>query len=116
MKEIEKGNIEKKEKSFLTRLWEWYIERRRKAKEKKKKPQTFGETLLSWVKTIVGALIIVMFINGFLVASFVVPTGSMENTVMTGDFLFVNKFIYGPTTPQIIPFFNIPLPYIKFPG
>ncbi|QLH53888.1 MAG: Signal peptidase I [Candidatus Kapaibacterium sp.] len=116
MKEIEKGNVEKKEKSILTRFWDWYIERRRKAKEKKKKPQTFGETLLSWVKTIVGALIIVMFINGFLVASFVVPTGSMENTVMTGDFLFVNKFIYGPTTPQIIPFFNIPLPYIKFPG
>lgn len=102
--------------NLFKRIWAWYKARRAKAKEKKKKPQTLGETIISWTKTIVGALIIVMFINGFLVASFVVPTGSMENTVMTGDFLFVNKFIYGPTTPQIIPFLNIPLPYIKFPG
>ncbi len=72
--------------------------------------------LFLWLKTIFGAIIVVMFINGVAVASFVVPTGSMEQTVMTGDFLFVNKFLYGPTTPQIIPFFNIPLPFIQFPG
>lgn len=103
-------------KSILSKFWTWYRLQRKNRKEKRKKPQTFSETIFSWIKTIVGALIIVMFINGFLVASFVVPTGSMENTVMTGDFLFVNKFIYGPTTPQIVPFLNIPLPYIKFPG
>ncbi len=113
---MENKDTQTKEKNFIKVIWNWYRERRSKVKEKKKKPQTFGETIISWVKTILGALIIVMFINGFLVASFVVPTGSMENTVMTGDFLFVNKFIYGPTTPQIIPFLNIPLPYIKFPG
>ncbi|MGQ9820051.1 MAG: signal peptidase I [Candidatus Kapaibacteriales bacterium] len=103
-------------KNFWQTVINWYRQRRKLQKEKKKKPQTFSEVVLSWVKTIVGAIIIVMFINGFLVASFVVPTGSMENTVLTGDFLFVNKFIYGPTTPQIVPFLNIPLPYIKFPG
>jgi signal peptidase I len=79
-------------------------------------PQTFGELALSWTRTIVGAFIMVMILNGVLVASFVVPTGSMENTVMTGDFLFVNKFVYGPSTPQMIPIFNIPLPYYRFPG
>lgn len=57
-----------------------------------------------------------MLINGAAIASFVVPTGSMENTVMTGDFLFVNKFIYGPSTPQVIPFLNIELPFLKVPG
>jgi signal peptidase I len=57
-----------------------------------------------------------MVINGIAVASFVVPTGSMESTVMTGDFLFVNKFIFGPTTPQVIPFINQPLPFYQFPG
>jgi signal peptidase I len=81
-----------------------------------KKPETTQEIFLSWVKTIVGAIIVVMFINGAAIASFVVPTGSMENTVMTGDFLFVNKFLYGPTTPQLIPFLNIPIPFYKFPG
>ena len=79
-------------------------------------PQTFGEIALSWTRTIVGAFLMVMILNGVLVASFVVPTCSMEGTVMTGDFLFVNKFIYGPSTPQMIPIFNIPLPYYRFPG
>ena len=82
----------------------------------KKQPETFGEIALSWGKTILGAIVMVMIINGLLIASFVVPTGSMERTVMTGDFLFVNKFIYGPSTPQLIPFLNVPLPYFRFPG
>ncbi len=86
-----------------------------KRKSKKKEPETFSEHLMSWTKTIIGAIIIVMFINGAAIASFVVPTPSMEKTVMTGDFLFVNKFIYGPSTPQVIPFFNIPLPFYKLP-
>lgn len=85
-------------------------------KVEKKKPETTTEKIISWVKTIVWAIIVVMIINGLALASFVVPTGSMENTVMTGDFLFVNKFIYGPTTPQVVPFFNIPLPFYKFPA
>lgn len=88
----------------------------KKKKAEPKKPETPKEQFISWVKTIVGAIIVVMFINGAIVASFVVPTGSMESTVMTGDFLFVNKFIYGPTTPQLVPFLNIPLPFYKFPG
>lgn len=85
-------------------------------KKETKKPETSGEKLWSWIKTIFWAIIVVMIINGIAIASFVVPTGSMENTVMTGDFLFVNKFIYGPTTPQVVPFFNIPLPFFKFPA
>ena len=85
-------------------------------KKDKKKPETPTEKFWSWVKTIFWAIVVVMIINGIAIASFVVPTGSMENTVMTGDFLFVNKFIYGPTTPQVVPFFNIPLPFYKFPA
>lgn len=89
---------------------------KKRKKKEQKKPETPGEHIVSMLKTILGAIIVVMFINGAAIASFVVPTGSMENTVMTGDFLFVNKFLYGPTTPQLIPFLNIPLPFYKFPG
>ncbi len=103
----------KEEKNLFQKYLAW--RRKRKAEQKKKKPQTFSEIAFSWVKTIVGAVIVVMIINGLAIASFVVPTGSMENTVMTGDFLFVNKFTYGPSTPQVIPFVNIPLPYYKLP-
>lgn len=85
-------------------------------KARKQEKLTFGQQIVSSVRTILGAIIVVMIINGIAIASFVVPTPSMENTVMTGDFLFVNKFIYGPSTPQVIPFINIPLPFVRFPG
>jgi signal peptidase I len=93
----------------------WYQSYKRK-KAQKKPPETFNEYVVSWVKTILGAIIVVMILNGLAIASFVVPTPSMENTVMTGDFLFVDKFRFGPTTPQLIPFVNVPLPFYKFPG
>ncbi len=86
-----------------------------KKRKPEKPPEGFFEHIWSWVKTFVWALTVVTIVNGLALASFVVPTGSMESTVMTGDFLFVNKFKYGPSTPQIIPFFNIPLPYYKTP-
>lgn len=101
------------DKNILKKVYHWFKSRKKKPK---KKPQTFQEAVWSWTKTIVGAIIIVMIINGIAIASFVVPTGSMEDTVLPGDFLFVNKFIYGPSTPQVIPFLNIPLPFYKFPG
>ncbi len=85
-------------------------------KAKKQEKLTFGQQIVSSIRTILGAIIVVMIINGIAVASFVVPTPSMEKTVMTGDFLFVNKFLYGPSSPQVIPFVNIPLPFFRLPG
>lgn len=109
-----KANATGTEQSVFAKFMKW--RKARKEKMKKQQPQTFAEGIFSWVKTLVGAVIVVMIINGLAIASFVVPTGSMEKTVMTGDFLFVNKFIYGPSTPQVVPFVNIPLPFYKFPG
>jgi signal peptidase I len=40
----------------------------------------------------------------------------MENTVATGDFVFVNRLKYAPSTPQMIPFINKPLPFLRLPG
>jgi len=112
MAKTEKIMATAEDTNIFKKYWNW----RKARKANRKKPETFSEIALSWIKTILGAIIVVMIINGLAIASFVVPTGSMENTVMTGDFLFVNKFVYGPSTPQVVPFFNIPLPYYKFPG
>lgn len=74
------------------------------------------------LKSLGFALVAVIFLNSFVLASFQVPTGSMENTVMAGDFLFVNKFIYGGTTPPTIPLLGIifgteiELPFFRTPG
>ena len=62
---------------------------------------------------VLGAFLV---LNNFVIASFLVPTGSMENEVMTGDLLFVNKFIYGGTSPRNIPFTNVRLPWFRIPG
>lgn len=62
---------------------------------------------------VVGAFLL---LNSFVLASFEVPTGSMENEIMTGDFLLVNKFVFGGTTPRTIPFTNVRLPAFKLPA
>jgi len=49
----------------------------------------------------------------FLLKTSRVPTGSMEKTILVGDFLFVNKFIYGSSSPRTIPFTDIRLPYFE---
>ncbi|HUN66902.1 MAG TPA: signal peptidase I [Bacteroidota bacterium] len=70
----------------------------------------------AWLKEfgiIVGAFLV---LNSFVLASFEVPTGSMENEIMTGDFLLVNKFVFGGTTPRTVPFTNYKLPAFKLPA
>jgi signal peptidase I len=53
------------------------------------------ETWLETVKTIVYALLIAFVIRTFLFQPFNIPSGSMENTLLIGDYLFVEKFAYG---------------------
>src|SRR3989339_588945 len=86
---------------------------------KKEKPQqpelekSIGGKVLAFLKEfgiVFGAFLV---LNNFVIASFLVPTGSMENEVMTGDLLFVNKFIYGGTSPRNIPFTNVRLPWFR---
>ena len=74
------------------------------------------EPIRDFLKDLVFVLVAFFFLNSFVVASFEVPTGSMENEIMTGDFLFVNKFIYGGTTPRTIPFTNVRLPWFRVPA
>jgi len=57
-----------------------------------------------------------LLLNSFVLASFEVPTGSMENEIMTGDFLLVNKFVFGGTTPRTIPFTGTKIPAFKIPS
>ncbi|MFQ6105283.1 MAG: signal peptidase I [Candidatus Glassbacteria bacterium] len=52
-----------------------------------------------WVKSILIAFILFLFIRAFFVQAFKIPTGSMEDTLLVGDFLLVNKLIYGPHIP-----------------
>src|ERR671924_1969964 len=57
--------------------------------------------LWEWTKSIVVALVVWFFLRTFLVEAFRIPSGSMENTLLIGDFLFVNKALYGAEVPII---------------
>jgi signal peptidase I len=78
-------------------------------------PQTFKEKTIAFLKETGIVLGLFLMINNFVLASFLVPTGSMENEVLTGELLFVNKFIYGGTSPRNIPFTNVRLPWFRIP-
>src|SRR5258705_11264110 len=52
-------------------------------------------TLREYVEAVVLAILLTVVIRGLVVQAFRIPTGSMENTLLVGDFLFVNKLVYG---------------------
>ncbi|MFH0827039.1 MAG: signal peptidase I [Candidatus Omnitrophota bacterium] len=63
--------------------------------------------LREWIESIVIAFLLAMVIRTFLVQAFKIPTGSMKPTLMEGDLILVNKFIYGA---------KVPLTGLRLPG
>jgi signal peptidase I len=60
--------------------------------------QTFQKsTLREYFESIVIAVILALFVRTWVVQAFKIPTGSMENNLLIGDHLLVNKFVFGPT-------------------
>ncbi|NWF66191.1 MAG: signal peptidase I [Campylobacterales bacterium] len=55
-----------------------------------------------------GTVIIVLLVIFFIAQAFVIPSGSMKNTLLIGDNLFVKKFSYGIATPRI-PWIEVPI-------
>jgi signal peptidase I len=68
--------------------------------------------LREWVESLLIAAAIALFVRTFFVQAFKIPSGSMEDTLLVGDFLLVNKFIYGTKIPftdtKILPGFRKP--------
>ena len=56
--------------------------------------------VMSWVDAIVFALVAIYFLNQFFFQNFVIPSSSLEKTLLTGDYLLVSKLSYGPRIPQ----------------
>jgi signal peptidase I len=54
-------------------------------------------TLREYFESICVAVILALFVRTFVVQAFKIPTGSMENNLLIGDHLLVNKFVFAPT-------------------
>jgi len=65
-----------------------------------------------WARSVVIALALFVFVRTFVVEAFKIPTSSMENTLLVGDFLLVNKAVYGGRIPGT----RITIPALKEPG
>ena len=61
--------------------------------------RSHSRTIWENVKSILGALAILLFLRTFLVEAYRIPSGSMIPSLLVGDWLFVNKLVYGPHVP-----------------
>ena len=94
--------------NYTTRFipWGWW----------KKSDNALLRTVMGWVDAIVFALVAVYFVHLYLFQNYVIPTSSLEKTLLVGDYLFVSKVNYGPRKPHTplsmpltqhtLPFFN----------
>ncbi|GIV44148.1 MAG: signal peptidase I [Bacteroidia bacterium] len=102
-------------------------------KKEKDPNQPPKSKLREWLDALIWAGGAALLIRTFLLEAFMIPTSSMERTMMVGDFLFVSKFHYGPRVPMTflsvpfvhnkLPFVNVPsflewirIPYMRLPG
>ena len=86
-----------------------------------------------WINSIIFAIILATIVHTYFIQPYIIPTGSLEKTLLVGDFLFVSKFHYGARVPQtavsfpmvhdtivgtgIRSYFNKPqIPYFRLPG
>lgn len=70
--------------------WTWW---------KKSKNKTVL-TVMGWVDAIVFALVAVYFVNLYFFQNYVIPSSSLEKSLLVGDYLFVSKMSYGARVPQ----------------
>jgi signal peptidase I len=100
--------------------------KRNTSSDKPKKSKT-----REWVDAIAFAVVVSTIVRGLFFSAYAIPSGSMEGTQLTGDYLFVSKISYGPrmpNTPLSIPFTEpvmygvktylgaLQLPYFRLPG
>jgi signal peptidase I len=77
-------------------LTEAVLTRRKRVQRIKKEKQRAKNPVLDWIEAFVWAAGMVLLANQYLLQAYVIPSGSMINTLLIGDRIFVNKLIYGP--------------------
>ena len=72
----------------------------------------FARVTWRWTRSIIIAVVLFLAVRAFLVEAFKIPTSSMEGTLLVGDYLLVNKAVYGAD----VPFLGLRLPAWREPS
>ncbi len=81
----------------------------------KQSEETQLQKIIKFLRGLLFAVIAALLIKSTVLETSRIPTGSMEKTILVGDFLFVNRVVYGLSSPRNIPFTSIELPYFTIP-
>jgi len=81
------------------------------AAEKAKQPRAAGSEAVEWIKSIAIAVLMFLVIRTFLVQAYSIPSNSMEETLLVGDYLMANSTVFGAR----LPFTEITLPALRDP-
>jgi signal peptidase I len=76
-------------------------EAEKKVKESNKQPEKKKSKIREYIESVICAILIALFITTFIVKTYKIPSGSMKPTLLIGDQIMVNKFIYGVKIPFI---------------
>ena len=74
------------------------------------------KTVYEWVNAIIFATVVASLVHIFIFQMYVIPTSSMEKSLLIGDYLYVSKVTYGPqmpNTPLSFPFVHHTMPFSK---
>ena len=74
--------------------------RKRSRKQQEEEPFSWKKEIISWIQIIVAAVIIALVLNNFIIANSRVPTGSMENTIMSKSRVIGSRLAYLTSDPE----------------
>jgi signal peptidase I len=80
----------------LVRFTESFLSKRRERRAQKKERQKKKNQIVDWIEAFLWAAFVVLLINQYLLQAYQIPSGSMIDTLMEQDRIFVNKMIFGP--------------------
>ena len=113
-KESYDGPTLEKEKAYAAQLEEAIANNNTRQVKKLQSNNPYTKSVMrEWVEAIVFAVFAAAFIRMFLIEAYVIPTSSMEGSLLVGDFLFVSKAHYGIRTPSTVAM--IPLLHNRVP-
>ena len=84
--------------------------------DKRRTGQSKTQVVKDYVKSIFFAVFLAILIRATLVQAYHIPSGSMEDTLLVGDYVLGDKLTFGTQIPDRLPILNLKLPSFRLPG